>query len=114
MTPPIRTALVRGQVALGVPRPEAEDFARFVADTLCTAQRLLVNEKATAVTVASYALFERSSVYQDISTEVLETQEFPLDFPENSPLAAPNRTTNTPVTPTIPIFQRNQVEPVPA
>ena len=114
MTPQIRTALVRGQVALGVPRPEAEDFARFVTTTLCTAQRSLDNEKATAATVASCALFERKIGYLDISTEVLETQEFSLDFPENSPLAAPNRTTNTPVTPTIPIFQRNQVEPVPA
>ena len=45
MTPQIRTALVRGQVALGVPRPEAEDFARFVTTTLCAAQMSLANEK---------------------------------------------------------------------
>lgn len=114
MTPQIRTALVRGQVAQGIPRPEAEDFARFVADTLHAAQSVRVNEKATVAAVALSALHERVNVYQNISTEVLETQEFSPVFPENSPMAAPNRTTNTPVTPTIPIFQRNQVEPVPA
>jgi hypothetical protein len=110
----MRTALVRGQVALGVPHPEAEDFARFVAGTLCAAQRSLVNEKATAATVAYDALEKRKSGYLDISTEVLETQEFPPVFPENSPLTAPSQRPNPQEMPLIPVFQNNPVEPVPA
>ena len=114
MTPQMRTALVRGQVALGVPHPEAEDFARFVAGTLHAAQSVRLNEKATAATVASNALFERKSVYLDISTEVLETQEFSTVFPENSPLAVPNQHINTQETLLTPVFQHNPMEPVPA
>ena len=114
MTPQMRTALVRGQVALGVPRPEAEDFARFVANTLCAAQRSLVNEKATAATVASNALFERKSVYLDISTEVLGMQEFPPVFPENSPLIASSKIKKTSRNPSPSIFTPNQAAWVPA
>jgi hypothetical protein len=72
MTPQMRTALVRGQVALGVPRPEAEDFARFDTTTLCAAQMSLANEKATVAAVALDALQERNIVWQDISTKVLK------------------------------------------
>ena len=95
MTPQMRTALVRGQVALGVPRPEAEDFARFVAETLHAAQSVRLNEKATAATVALVALEKRNLGYLDISTEVLGMQEFSPVFPENSPLIAPNKIKKT-------------------
>ena len=114
MTPQMQTSLVRGQVALGVPRPEAEDFARFVTTTLCAAQMSLANEKATAATVASSALCERNNVWQDISTEVLKMQaNFPT-LSENSSLAAPNATESTPDVPAMPIFTPSQVAPVPA
>ena len=114
MTPQMRTALVRGQVALGVPRPEAEDFARFVAVTLHAAQSVRLNEKATVAAVASNALCERSSVYSDISTEVLETQEFSPIFAENSPLAISNKVKKTSRNPSPSIFTPNQAEWVPA
>jgi hypothetical protein len=104
MTPQMRTALVRGQVALGVPRPEAEDFARFVTTTLCAAQMSLANEKATVAAVASSALFERKTVWQDISTEVLKMQAKFLTFSENSSPTAPIASENTPEAPSVPIF----------
>ena len=114
MTPQMRTALVRGQVALGVPHPEAEDFARFVTTTLCAAQMSLAKEKATVAAVASDALFERSYVWQDISTEVLKMQAAFPTFSENYSLAAPNAIESTPDAPSMPIFTPSQVAPVPA
>ena len=114
MTPQMRTALVRGQVALGMPRPEAEDFARFVAGTLCAAQRSLANEKATAATVALVALDKRKMVYLDISTEVLGMQEFSPVFPENSSRTAPNKVKKTSRNPSPSIFTPNQAAWVPA
>jgi len=114
MTPQMRTALVRGQVALGVPHPEAENFARFVTTTLCTAQMSLANEKATVGAVASDALSERNFVWQDISTEVLKMQaNFPT-FPENSSLAAQIVTENTLEASPVTIFIPSQVAPMPA
>jgi hypothetical protein len=91
----MRTALVRGQLALGVPRLEAEDLARFVAETLRAAQSVRLNEKATAATVALSALEKRSYVYSDISTEVLGMQEISPIFPENSFLASLNTVEHT-------------------
>ena len=95
MTPQMRTALVRGQLALDVPRPEAEDLARFVAETLHAVQGVRLNEKATAATVALDALEKRKNLCSDISTKVLKTQEFSPVFPENSSLALPNTVEHT-------------------
>ena len=95
MTPQMRTTLVRGQLALSVLRPEAKDFARFVAETLHAAQGVRLNEKATVAAVASNALHERKIVCLDISTKVLETQDFSPHFPENSSLAPLNTVEHT-------------------
>ena len=114
MTPQMRTALVRGQVALGVPRPEAEDFARFVTETLHASQSVWLNEKATVAAVALSALQERNIGYLDISTEVLGMQEFSPVFPENSPLTAPNKVKKTSRNPFPSIFTPNQAAWVPA
>ena len=95
MSPPMRTVLVHGQVTLGVPHPEAEDLARFVAETLHAAQGVRLNEKATAATVALDALGKRNLVCLDISTKVLGTQEFSPVFSEKSSLAPPNTVEHT-------------------
>ena len=89
MTPQMRTALVRGQVALGVPRPEAEDFARFVAETLHVAQSVRLNEKATVPAVASSVLSQHVIDYADLSTKELRMQVFCLTNPQNSHFLTP-------------------------
>jgi len=89
MSPQTFAALVRGQVALGVPTAEAKGVARFVAGTLSAAQQGPGNEKATAATVASSVLSKHLNDYTDLSTKELRTQVFCPTNSQNSPLYTP-------------------------
>jgi hypothetical protein len=93
MSPQTFAALVRGQLALGFPRSEAEDIARFVVDTLCCAQSVMENEKATAATVASSVLSKHKINYVDLSTKELRTQDLSLTNSQFHPFNAPKSPT---------------------
>ncbi len=82
-------ALIRGQVALGIPRAEAEDVARFVTGTLSAAQQGSGNEKATVAPVASDVLSKHKLDYADLSTKELRTQVFCPTNSQSSPLFTP-------------------------
>jgi len=95
MTPQTFAALVRGQVALGVPRAEAEDVARFVVSTLSAVRQDPGNEKATVAPVASSVLSQHVNHYVNLSTIELRTQDLPLTNLQNSPLSTPQISPNT-------------------